>query len=137
MQKVHFLRHVTSHFNRVSINFVQLAALLFPKKSRQTILKEIHAALSVSFNWASKFSSFISFLILGPTKIPSLIFTSLICGNVFLRYANPSPLLSMAFTKFFTRPNFIWRGGRYTLFGSTSGSWMFFASYFFLPHGRW
>ena len=60
----------------------------------------------------------------GPVKTLSRILASLWRENYCHRYRNAVPLWSIAFTKFFMRPNFIWRG-RNKILDDSSSEWCF------------
>ena len=59
---------------------------------------------------SSNFGSFKTSRICGPTKMPAFRFASLVLKNLLQKNANPLGILfSSCLTKFFIKPNFIWR----------------------------
>ena len=63
-----------------------------PRKPRTNHFNGFYAAKSVKFNFLSKFSSNITFLICGSTNIPCLNLVSQIFGNLPIKFTKPSPL---------------------------------------------
>ena len=103
LQNVDFQIHIASHSfvrsQQVLQNILIVCCLWFPKKSLQILLKDNHAFLSVSFRSSSNGLSCLSSLIWGPIYTPSLVFGSLTFRNLFLKYSNPRPVLSIPFIK--------------------------------------
>lgn len=96
---------VLYNLRRSSTIFLQLSVLFFPKKLQQTLRKT-----PMQF---SQFCSTDSPCVISPvSKIPSFTFPSLIFGNFFINYANPSPLQSIAIKECFIRPRgeCVWSG---------------------------
>ena len=108
-----------------SLDLYSFFALVFPRKLVDTSTNEFQANFSSPVIILLKYSSLNS--ICGPMKTPSFTLASLRRGNFLRRYKNASPVLSIAFTKFFMRPSFTWRAGSITLLDSTSGSWFTFS----------
>jgi hypothetical protein len=90
-----------------SIRSLQLSALLFPRKPVTISRKACHALCSSPVMMLSNISSRRSERMSGPVKTPSRILALLSRGNFCRRYRNYVPLQSIAFKKFFMRPNLI------------------------------
>jgi hypothetical protein len=70
------------------------------------------ALLSVEFNFVLKSRSSNSCVICGHKNIPPLTLTSFILGNFYLKWANPSLSLSIAFTDFIIKASLMLGGGK-------------------------
>jgi hypothetical protein len=85
-------------------------------------LNAVQAASSTSFKIEPKVLSFVSFLVCGPTKTHSLSLSHSSGGISAADIKKIRLSLFIALTKFFTKPSFIWRGGKNTFAASTKGS---------------
>ena len=86
---------------------------MLPRKSLQTDLNAFHALSSFKLRILQHFSDLRS--------DKDVILAALRPGNTVDKCWKAAPFLCNAFTKFFIKPNFIWRGRRSTLFTSTRG----------------
>jgi len=110
-----------------SLNFVsifrtihlKLGSFWLPRNFSTTSLKAFQASYSLSYILDSNALSFISLLMSGPTKTPSLSLASDSPENFSPKYLKQSPSPSRAFTKCFISPSLMWSGGSRTLLGST------------------
>ena len=94
---------------------------VLPRKPPQTDLNASHTLSSFKLRSSSKSVSFSTSRIWVPIKMPSLSLAALRPGNTVDKCWKAAPFLCKAFTKFFIKPNLMWRGGRSTLFMSTRG----------------
>ena len=108
-------------FSSSSIYFSYSALRWFPRKFAATDFSDCQVDCSALLSASSNIGSFMRYLIWGPSNIPALSFSMLICGNFSWKKSNLLPSLSIAFTKFFITPNLICKGGSSILFCSLRG----------------
>ena len=76
--------------------------MISPKKLAVTFSNDFYTAFSTSPNWSSDFTSWVNYLICGPTNTSSLILASLLLGDLFFKYMNAALLWSLPWR------NFLW-----------------------------